>query len=172
MEEKINRLAKIKAIGWTSLIIFGLLTLFIASKITGALIFKSFSTDLMDGAPPSYPFNEEETSQSAAIVLIGEGFLLLTFVSSWALAKLKYWGLLLYQSLTIILLFMLLGLLAYSFITKPPADPNFDEPFFRALSIYQSIEHGLFLILFSWILTRVNIYLSKKAVRMEFRQSS
>lgn len=175
MEEKINRLARIKAIGWTSLILFGLLTLLLLFRLIALFLFdssvKTLASEQIEYADLDGEMNFV-VNQSKAILFISAGFSLLATIASFVLTKLKFWGLMLYQSLTIIIIFMLLGLLAYSFITKPTVDPNFDDSFFRVMSIYQSIELGLFLILFSWILTRVNIYLSKKTVRMEFRQSS
>lgn len=172
MEEKINRLAKIKAIGWTSLIIFGLLTLLLLFRLVAIFLFDS-SLNTLASEQIEYADPDGETNfainQSKAILFISVGFSLLAVIGAIVLTKLKFWGLMLYQSLTIIIIFMLLGMLAYTLSTKPPLNPKLDDPLFRTMSSYQTIEYGMLLILFSWILTRVNIFLSKKVVRMEFR---
>src|SRR5690606_29433170 len=128
-------------------------------------------------------FNEAATemkntiNQMRAILFIIGGLTLLTTIGSLGLLKLKNWGLILYQSLTIVIIISLLGGLVYyvySIRTQigqqgiHALDLGMTENF-KAAQNYTTIEYGTFLLLFSWMLTRANIFLSIKDNRKEFQ---
>ena len=115
MDEKVDRLTNIKAIGWTTLIIFGITTLWIAFQIIGTVVFDN-SIGMIAGQEE---FKEAATEmkntiyQMRAILFIIGGLTLLTTIGSLGLLKLRNWGLILYQSLTIVIIISLLSGLVY-----------------------------------------------------------
>ena len=179
MDEKVDRLTNIKAIGWTTLIIFGITTLWIAFQIIGTVVFDN-SIGMIAGQEE---FKEAATemkntiNQMRAILFIIGGLTLLTTIGSLGLLKLRNWGLILYQSLTIVIIISLLsGLVYYVYSLKTQMgqqsihalDFGMTEDF-KAAQKYKIIEYGTFLLLFSWMLTRANIFLSKSDNRREFQ---
>lgn len=180
MDEKLNRLSNIKAIGWTTLTIFGTVTLWLIFQIVGTIIFDNSIDNLTAGQEE---FNDaakdmrDAAIQMRVILFIAGGLTLLTSIGSIGLVRLKNWGLILYQSSTIVMIFAFLGGLGYyvyNVQTKMDERYNQASDFgmsakFVAAQNYSTISYGTFLLLFSWMLTRANIFLSKKDSRMEFR---
>lgn len=179
MNEQINRLTNIKAIGWTTLTTFGALTLWIIFEFVGTVVFDHSVNNMYAGQEE---FNEAAAemkgaiNQMRAILLIAGGLTFLTTIGAFGLIRLKNWGLVLYQSMTIVIILALLaGLAYYIYNTKTEMSllPNSELDMemhanFRASQNYKTIGYGVFALLFSWALTRVTIFLSKRATRIEF----
>jgi hypothetical protein len=180
MDEKLNRLSNIKAIGWTTLTIFGTVTLWLIFQIVGPIIFDNSIDNLTAGQEE---FNDaaedmrDAAIQMRVILFIAGGLTLLTSIGSIGLVRLKNWGLILYQSSTIVMILAFLGGLGYYvYNVQTKMDERYNQALdfgmsanFVAAQNYATISYGTFLLLFSWMLTRANIFLSKKDSRMEFR---
>lgn len=180
MEEKISRLTTIKTIGLTSLIIFGFITLWILFQFIGSILLEN-TTREMTGAGGWFDgtVKEMETAKRLfrAIYFTVLGLSLLTAVASVGVIKLKLWGLILYKSATMIIIVSLVGCLIYFiYSVKIQGDQRQNEYLhpipmsgFETFNNYMTIGYGMFLLLFSWLLTRANIFLNNKNIRNEFR---
>ncbi|QOI98776.1 MAG: hypothetical protein HRU69_15360 [Flammeovirgaceae bacterium] len=180
MDDKLNILSNIKAIGWTTLTIFGTVTLWVVFQIIGTIIFDN-SIDNFTAGQEEY--NDVATNmrdaaiQMRVILFIAGGLTLLTSIGSLGLLRLKNWGLILYQSSTIAVILVFIGGLGYYvYDVQTKMDERYDRALefgmstnFVAAQNYTTISYGTFLLLFSWMLTRANIFLSKKDSRIEFR---
>jgi len=115
--------------------------------------------------------------QMRVILFIAGGLTLLTSIGSIGLLRLKNWGLILYQSSTIVVILVFLGGLGYYvYEVRSKMDERYNQALdfgmsdnFVAAQNYAIISYGTFLLLFSWMLTRANIFLSKRESRIEFR---
>ncbi len=180
MDEKINRLSNIKAIGWTTLIIFGTVTLWLLFQIAGTILFDNSIDSLTAGQEEFQEATRDmrnATIQLRVILSATAGLTLLTSISALGLLRLKNWGLILYHTSTMIVLLALLGGLGYYiYIVQSEMNERYNQaldtgisPNFIAAQNYSTISYGTFLLLFSWMLTRANLFLSKKDNRNEFR---
>lgn len=172
-EDRLNRLSNIKAIGWSTMVISGLVTLYVSYQLFLVFLFKYSAQQISDAV--DQPFNETmdsitEASNPLIIIYIITSFLtLLTTISSVGLIKLKYWGIILFHSFTISFIIGLLVLFAF-YISNSRARmslPGFDSEtmlFYR----YSVVGDGILILLAAWLLTRVNIILWNKKYRLEF----
>jgi hypothetical protein len=180
MNEQTIRLTNIKSIGWSSLLIFGILTLWVAFELGRSIVFVSSVNTMYAGQEDfndTFTEMNDSINQTRVILLIVGSLTLFTTVGAFGLIRLKTWGLIVYQSFTIVILLALLGGLAfYIYYTKTEMSLLSNKelykemnPYFAASQDYRTIQYGVFALLFSWLLTRVNIFLSRRATRSELR---
>lgn len=178
LDERIDRLSTIKAIGWTTLLIFGFVVLLAIYYLGGTFIitFPSLAEGLDVEAEEIAEMSTMINQFRAMLVLFGL-VTLTTSLGGIGLLRFKNWGLILFQSTTIVYIFLIIGGLAYYIISiKMEAVPSFDDlpddpvrHYFDVARSYQTIGYGTFSLLTAWILTRTNILLSKGIYRQEFR---
>lgn len=170
LDERINKLSTLKSIGWTAILIFGFITLWILYSIIGTFLFAFIDLgDEQDGM--SIVIN-----QFRAILIMSGLVTTLTTLGAIGILKYKTWGLILFQSTTIIYIILILAGLVYFIIslktvTEPSFNNSLDDPMRRHFDIaqrYQTIGLGVFALLIAWILTRINVLLSKGIYRQEF----
>ncbi|PTB97351.1 hypothetical protein C9994_03185 [Marivirga lumbricoides] len=177
-EKQIKKLISIKTIGWTTTIVFSLLTLGILIQIAGTLV---LANSFDNSSIQQEEFNEitmqmiHTKNRIMAIYFIACAITLLIIVGSIGLINLKTWGLIIYQSFTIVLtVFLLMGLTYYTYHLLYQIEPNHQEfdmngsDSFRTIQKYITLSYGIFILLVSWMLTRVNIFLGKKETRVMF----
>ena len=171
MEEKIIQLSNIQAIAKSSLFVFGTLTLWLVYKMIGAFIL-NYSLD-SNGL-------REEGDLFMPIVAgftIAACFASLATIGSYGLLRLKKWGLILYHAITIVFALALLAFLIYkisggrndSYSSIAAQFDGESSKRFRMYQYFSTIGIGMFVMLFSWILARVNLFLGNPVNRCEFK---
>jgi hypothetical protein len=180
MNEEINRLTTIKTIGLTTLIIAGSIALWIVLQFIGTIVFGNSIDRITAGQSD---LDEVATEMGDTILQLRilwsatGGLAILTAVGAMGLFGLKRWGLALYQISTIVIALALLGLLIYLgyFMLNQSGQPELTETEtdikanFRVVESYKRFTYGMFLLLFAWMLTRANIFLSKPENRAIFK---
>jgi len=177
MDEIVKRLLRIKTIGWTSVIIFGIAALWILFEIVALVVFVN-SVDSVVGRF----YEAAKTVQSAVgevrfALFLAAALMVLATIGAVGLIRLRKWGLVLYQSSTLVMtVFLLAILIYYLFVVREEIDDRMITPLptepaenLRAVMRWMSFACALFLLLASWLLVRTNIFLGRRSSRMEFR---
>ncbi len=108
---------------------------------------------------------------------IAAGFASLATIGSYGLLRYKKWGLILYHAMTILFSLALVASLIYM-VTGGRNDSyssiaaQFDGESAKRFRVYQhftTIGSGMFVLLFSWILAQVNLFLGNPVNRCEFK---
>lgn len=179
--KKINRIINIKTIGWTSFIFFGLGMLYCLFQLIALfLIFDDPTFDhLMRISETAANPDQEMASAFYWIKWAAFGtfiWLMLLNIGSIGLIRRKHWGRILYHLGSMPLILGLLALILIMIINFQ-FDPALDDaPIFQqAISkkIIQTqrfylITYGTFILIITWLLSRVNLLLMKRSYREEF----
>ncbi|SMG54376.1 hypothetical protein SAMN05661096_04137 [Marivirga sericea] len=169
-KQSINQLVNIKTIGWTSLVIAGTLFIWLLFQTGATFLFDNAITSMNGGLEGENEIIDEmqnTTNKVKAILLLSLLFTGIVSFASFGLAKLKKWGLILFQAITIFLIIAVLSGLAFCFYYLTTKVQTFENPLKTSMKYY-TMGYGIFMALFAWALTRVNIYLKRVSKKVEF----
>jgi hypothetical protein len=140
----------LRIFGWAATTIFGMMVIWIIIQVLRMAIFRNISSQsVREELEYTADVLDSAVNHRLVLLLIAGVLALLATIGAVGIVRLKYWGLILYQSVTTVIAITLLSSLFYYILAR------YNEQF---------LIDGIGLLLISLILLGINIFLSKKSL--------
>ena len=147
-EDKLNRLVTIKTIGWTMLIVVGLVIYSLVWDIASLTILRNPAQDFLENSTMDEHAELNDVFRNMRLAIYGAcAVAALLFVCAVGMLNLKKWALIFFHAVSLVAIVIVFGLVIYSALNASPleSDPNnitIDEHF-QYIQRLNLIQYGV-----------------------------
>lgn len=166
--ERVETISNIKATAWTTLILFSLGGYLVFSNyVLEALVVRGLGEET-NGPEVISVFHYVDRIMIISIVVVL--YAALVVYSAVGLLRLRMNGLILFHATTILLIIMMIIFVGYSLISFRPKTQSEVEVMMPGyyFQLFRAISYETTLLVFAWVLVKVNRMLMRKEYRQEF----
>ena len=161
--DRVDRISNIKATAWTTVILFGLEAYLVFSNyLLEALLVREKAVE----SGGMFQYVDRVMIISVMVVL----YAALVVYSGVGLLRLRMNGLILFHTTTVLLAVLMVIFVLYSMIslgTRPGAHDEYVKKGYY-FHLFRQISYETILLVFAWVLIKVNLMLARKEYRDEF----
>ena len=164
--ERVERISNIKATAWTTVILFSLAGYLIFSNyLLGALLLRDGNTAASYEAG-MFQYLDRVLLISMVVVL----YMVLVVYGAMGLLKLRLNGLIVFHATTILLIVLIIAFVIYNTVSLASLTTSDNKTVRNTnhFQLFQVISYQTVLLVFAWVLVKVNLMLMRKEYRNEF----